>query len=512
MEPEFLEDGSQNPNYVPPVGPSISNGQQPPMDGNIPPGEVGAGMPGQVASSVPPYAGQGEAGRRALAAEMGLTPRTGPSISRGMNATSTSVTQNPLSPEAQAEVNAANQQAAEAQGASAEIVGRNARRAGEVMDAGADSRYAMAAGQEANALEAQARMAEQSAHVDRLLSQAARPVVRGQFLEQGGLNARLGVGLGLLFSSLQGGAAGDPNATSRFIDNIVEQNLDDQIRERENTYANAEGRQNLFTMFERELGSRQAATEAMRATTLQFIDEKLAAMAAMNVPEAQKAAMEAARATVQAQAIAAREAAAAGTTTRNTTQRYNPGGPSKFFRDTVVPGIDQDNAINSAQAIAQGNRPQGGPRTIGGFTFPEGSDFHNGTAATRGEVEKVLGQRARFNSAIDRLIELGQSGRTLPTGVRNAQAATAYAAVVTAVRQMQGTGAALSEEEVRNLERAVVNPTDIFAANAVARLQETRRLNNNAIRAYAQTYGGQDGQRAATPGRQFSLADVPVTP
>ena len=70
---------------------------------------------------------------------------------------------------------------------------------------------------------------------------------------------------------------------------------------------------------------------------------------------------------------------------------------------------------------------------------------------------------------------------------------------------MQGTGAALSEEEVQNMRRAIVNPTDIFSANAIERLQETRNLNHNAVNSYAGTYGGQLGQQAPS-GQQFNLS------
>ncbi len=249
----------------------------------------------------------------------------------------------PLDPEA---VRQAGQAAAGAQDdayqamrTQAEVQGEPLGRAAEVMNTASEARLRTQFENDVQRQGSIDRQVQTQRQVEGLLNQARSPAVRGALFEgPGGGGRALSMGIGMLFSGLGGLATGNPEAVTNFVDGIIERNLQDQIRERDNNYQNAEARNSLFSMAERELGSRQAATEASRAAMYDFAIEKIRSMMTANMPkealaqvETQIAALQAARAQAQAASVAS---AATRTEERVTTSR--PGYVRRVPDSTVL--------------------------------------------------------------------------------------------------------------------------------------------------------------------------------
>ncbi len=428
-----------------------------------------------------------------------------PGMSRQTTMATTQQIQNPIDPAIGQAVGQQSEVANQANAAAAMQQANDAAMAGQGMQAGADSRFAASAGQEAQNLEFQQHLANQSARVDGLLQQAQQPAVRGQFLQQGGVGARVGMGLGLLFAALQGGAAGDPQMTSRFLDNLVNQNLEDQIRERNNTYQNAQGQANLFSMFERELGSRQAATEATRAALLDYTNERLQALQLNNLPEQVRLQLQAQQENIQLQALAARQAAAqaaAGTTEIRTRTAPTGGGLTEVGR-MLFGGARQDVQNQVGLTTSAMRRPGGsGPTSAHGYDFASG--LGNVPVAEQNAVLHTLRAVNNVEANINRLLELSTSGSTAFGSERNVRAAAAMGMLQPLIREIHNTGVALSPGEEANLQRSIVNPTDFFSVNGRARLQETLAR----VRAQADTEAGGLGGRRAAPAYQGMPSSV----
>lgn len=465
-----------------------------------------AGMP------VPQVAGQQAFTPNNLSTRAGLLQLagvslrpSGPGIARNVTQTTTSQQANPIDPKVAAQ---ATMDANVLQGTQEDEARANAQlsaQAGQMTNDAAQARNAAAMAQQGEADRLHARMAEQTTRIDQLLNTAQQPAVRGQFLDRGGFGARASVGLGLLFSALQGGAMGDPQNASNYLQGLVNQDLEDQIRERENTYANAGARQNLVGMFEQELGSRQAATEAARAAMLGFLDEKLQAMQLGNIPEQTRQAIQVQRATIAAERSNARAAAAqasAGTVERTETMRTTPGGSPWRALNYLAAGSDADNAQLAAQgAAASRNGGNPGDVPIGNFVFPVGSAFRDPTItppALRAEIINDINNSNNIERLGNQLIALGAQGRSFTPDERASRAAATRALLSPLLRAAQGAGAALGEDERQTMDTLRADPTAIFERNAEVKLRALIDSTREALESRVRDLGGRragNGQR-----------------
>lgn len=323
------------------------------------------------------------------------------------------------------------------------------------------------------------RMAANQRAVQGLLDEARNPARRGQLFEgPGGGGRALATGLGILFSGLQGLATQDPQAASRFIDNIIQRNLDDQIRERENTYGNAEARNNLFSMAERELGSRQAAVAATRAAMHEEAATMLEARMNANMPPILKAQLQAQIEQLRATAASERAAATAqANVIRTETQRrLVPGGP-RLSESTITARVGQlGGAANQQQGQEIAGARVAGAGQVGGMPSA-GYAWGRAAPATnegRAQVQAQLRLYDELDQTLARLGELADQranttfmNRDVVNRVDSAreQAITQWNAAIAKL-------GALSEPDRAALGNIIGDPNALFgtAAGARARL------------------------------------------
>lgn len=380
----------------------------------------------QEATAVPAY--QGPAALEAAMApfEAGgglqavLAPRAyGPSTQ--VRGTITERTTQPLNPEA---VAAASDQARASQDAANEaawqlaiVQGRPYSYGGQALDTMAENRMAVQQQAEAQQQEIIDRQANVQRQVSGLLDQARSPVVRGALFEgPGGGGRAISMGIGMLFSGLRGLATGNPNAALEFVNNVVERNLQDQIRERDNAYQNAEARNSLFSMAERELGSREAATEVTRAAMYDYAIEKMRSRMSANMPkelqlqvEAQIASLEAARDQAVAQGVAQ-----SATRTVERQIRQLPGG---VRRPTIAERVSVANALSGAvgrdQAQAISERRYGGTTALPQVAHGELSPMAAASPSIRSTVTSQVQAMETLGQAVNRLKRLNDRWESL---------------------------------------------------------------------------------------------------
>jgi hypothetical protein len=448
-------------------------------------------LPAQPGAA-PAYQGPSalEAGMAPIQAAGGLeallAPRAyGPSTQ--VRTTTTDRTTVPLNPEAVAAANAqarASQDAANEEAMQLAIVqGRPYMYGGQALDQMAENRAA--AQQQADAQ--QAEIFEREANVQRqvsgLLDQARSPVVRGALFEgPGGGGRAISMGIGMLFSGLRGLATGNPNAALEFVNNVVERNLQDQIRERDNAYQNAEARNSLFSMAERELGSREAATAVTRAAMYDYAIEKMRARISANTPkelqlqvEAQIAALEAQRDQAVAQGVAQ---SATRTTERQI--RQLPGG---VRRPRISEVVALTNALggnvgrDQGQAIAE--------RRYGGTGQAASPEIAHGTlgplAATspalRTEVANRVTALESFGQAVNRLGSLSDRWESLGA---NARLTAEGREIIREADMIRGTLVGLANSGI--LKFGAMNAAEFEIANALGPDVTSALTNTRTVR------------------------------